>query len=120
MDYIKQFTRIMLLLFLGYCIEHFLNLTIPGTVIAMIVLFLALLTKKLKIEDVEAVSDFIVKNILLFYIVPAVGIMIYVNLILEEFIAIIIPLTVSILVGLFVAGKVTEILLKIREGKYNG
>lgn len=117
MDYVKQFTRIVVILFLGYCIEYVFKLPIPGTVIGMVLLFIALITKKFKLEDVEAVSNFIIKNILLFYIVPAVGIMIYLELIIEEFIAIIIPVTTSILVGLFVAGKVTEILIKKKEDK---
>lgn len=112
MKIVKQFALILFILYLGYVIEYLFNIPVPANVIAMMLLFLALLTGAIKLKDIEEASNFIIRYLAVFYVVPSVGIMLYLDLLKKEFITIIIPVFISIILGFFVAGKVTELFMK--------
>lgn len=48
---------------------------IPGSVIGMVLLFVALLLKLVKPEEVRPVADFLTKNMSLFFVPASIGIM---------------------------------------------
>ena len=114
MKAVKQMGIILFLLYLGHIIESGFNIPVPANVIGMVFLFLALLTEVIKLEDVEEVAGFIIQYLAIFYVVPSVGMMLYLNLMIEEFVTIIIPVLISIILGIFAAGKVTELFMKGR------
>ncbi len=112
MKIVKQFLIILTALFVGYLIGIITNIPIPANVIGMVLLFLALATKLIKPKDIKEVGDFIVGHLAVFYVVPSVGLMVYLDIFKKDFIIIFVPVLTSIIVGFFVAGKVTEILIK--------
>lgn len=112
MKIVKQFAIILSILYLGYAIVSLFHLPIPANVIGMVLLIIALISKIIKLEDVEEVSKFIIQYLTIFFIAPSAGIMMYFNLFRKEFVAIFIPLLLSIILGFFVSGKVTELLMK--------
>ena len=116
MKVVKQFSIILSALFIGYFLERFFKIPMPANVLGMIILFLALYIKIIKLEDVKEVGDFIIKHLAIFYVVPSVGIMVYLDLLKTNFLVIIVPVLISIVLGFFVAGKVTEIMIK-KESK---
>ncbi len=111
MKIVKQFAIILLFLYFGYLTERIFNIPVPANVIGMVFLFLALITKVVKLEKVEDASNFVIQYLAVFYLVPSVGIILYLDLLKNEFIKIIIPVFISIILGLLVAGKVTELLM---------
>lgn len=114
---IKQFFLVFLPLFLGYCIISLTGLPIPSNVVGLVLLFLALCLGIIKLKHVEKVSDFIIKYLAIFFVVPTVGIMVYFDVIANQAVKILVPLMASILLGFFVAGKVTEIAIAILDKK---
>ncbi|NLK72516.1 MAG: CidA/LrgA family protein [Clostridiales bacterium] len=112
MKIVKQFAIVFFILYLGYVIVSLLHLPIPANVVGMVLLLLALIAKIIKREDAEDVSAFIIQYLPVFFIAPSAGIMLYFDLFKKEFLAIFIPLLISIILGFLVAGKVTELLMK--------
>lgn len=112
---IKQFFILFVTLFMGYLIVYFTGIPIPANVIGLLLLFIALCTGVVKLKHVDKVSEFVIKYLAIFFVVPTVGIMVYLDLIASEAVKILVPLLVSILLGFFVAGKSTEICIKILE-----
>lgn len=106
---------ILAALFLGNLTTKILHLPIPANVVGFILLFGALCFRVIKLSHVERVSDIIINNLALFFVVPSVGIMVHFDLIKENFIEIFVPLLLSILVGMFTAAKVTEVLIHLMD-----
>lgn len=114
---IKEFFIVLGALFLGYLISGALNVPIPSNVLGFLVLLLALCTGLLKVKHVEKVSDFIIRHLSIFFVVPTVGIMVHFQLIYSQFIKILVPLMLSILLGYLAAGKVTEMIINYADKK---
>lgn len=70
---IKQFFVIFLFSFLGEMLSKLVP--IPGSVIGMVLLFLALHFKWVKLSQVEETGNWLVANMGLFFVPPGVGLM---------------------------------------------
>lgn len=114
---IRQFFLIFLPLFLGYCIVSVTGIPIPANVVGLVLLFVALCCGVIKLKQVDKISDGIIKYLAVFFVVPTVGIMVYADVIANQAVKILVPLIVSILLGFFVAGKVTEISIFLLDKK---
>ncbi|HYE68233.1 MAG TPA: CidA/LrgA family protein [Anaerovoracaceae bacterium] len=112
---LKQVFIILSALFLGYAVSIVVHLPIPANVIGFALLFAALCMGIIKLHHVDRVSDFIIKYLAVFFVTPTIGIMQYFDLIGEQFLHIIVPLMASILIGFFVAAKVTELFIQLAE-----
>lgn len=77
---IKGSFYILLFYFLGELISKAISGFIPGSVIGMILLFCALYFKLLNPENVKGVATSITKNMAVFFIPAAVGLMVYASL----------------------------------------
>ncbi len=75
MNCVKGIFIILLFLALGILCSHAIDHFLPGSVIGMVLLFLALKMKLVKPEDVRPVADFLTKNMTLFFLPATIGIM---------------------------------------------
>ncbi|MEI8216912.1 MAG: CidA/LrgA family protein [Eubacteriales bacterium] len=117
--FIKQFLIILTPLFLGYFISTYTHLPLPSNVIGLVILFLFLIFGIVKLKWVEETAEWILRYLALFFVVPTVGIMVHFNLLSKQAVQIFVPLLLSILIGLFVSGKVTELLIRKSKGGWN-
>ncbi len=113
--YIKQLYILLGVLFIGAVASDGLGVPLPSNVIGLLLLLLALIFGWVKLKDVEETADFIIKHLALFFVAPTVGLMLYFDLMRESFLQIAIPLFSSILIGYFVAGKVTQAVISLQE-----
>jgi holin-like protein len=60
---------------LGEVVSVFLPLPVPGAVLSMIVLFLLLVFKVVKVDHIRQKADFLLKNMAFFFIPAGVGIL---------------------------------------------
>ncbi|AIF68514.1 effector of murein hydrolase [Palaeococcus pacificus DY20341] len=97
-------------LFMGEAIAEIFELSVPGNVIGMMLLTLALLTNIVKLEDVEREAEFFVRNMSVMFIPPGVGIVLYWGLIKSQAIPIFGALIVSFLLTLLLTAKFVELL----------
>ena len=60
MRFVFQFLIIMVFAFLGELLHHFIPLPIPASIYGIVLLFLALETKILKVSDIKETSSFLI------------------------------------------------------------
>ncbi len=75
MHIIKGIFVILVFLALGNLGSWAMGNFLPGSVVGMVLLFLALVTKIVKAETVRPVADFLTKNMTLFFLPASIGIM---------------------------------------------
>lgn len=73
MKFLKQLMIILVTYFIGQVLQTLLHLPIPGSVIGLILLFLALQKGIIKVEMIEDVCDFLLSNMSFFFIPAGVG-----------------------------------------------
>ncbi|MFW5945983.1 MAG: CidA/LrgA family protein [Candidatus Natronoplasma sp.] len=96
--------------FLGEVTMELINLPIPGSVLGMILLALALAGDMIDLKDVEREAEFFVDNMSIMFIPPGVGVMLYFGLLRDEFIPVIGALVLSFVITIVVTGKIVEVL----------
>ena len=117
MKELKGFFILMLCFYLGDILQKSLHLIAPGAVIGMAILLILLLTKVVKLDHVEASSNFIVANMMLTFIPGGVKLIAVKDELFTNIVPILVILIVSTLVTMLVTGYVVQIL--IRMGRKN-
>ena len=107
----KEFNIILALYLIGEGISLLLPFTFPGSVIGMFLLFLALVFKLLKIDDIKSVSQFLLKYMVLFFIPAGVSVMSSFALIEEHLASIILTLVLSALFMLVFISLIVDYLV---------
>jgi len=120
---IKQIVLIFAICFVGEIISSFLPVPFPGSVIAMVLLFLCLILKVIRMEAVSELSDFLLGNMTLLFIPPTVSIIEYTEILKSvfwRFLFICLVTTVICFVCTAYSVKATMyIMKKLKEGKNN-
>lgn len=94
---------------IGEVIARGFGWAIPGSIIGMILLTLALEFKLLKLSQVEDVSDFLIRNMAFFFVPPGVGLMVNLQLIADNWFAITVATLLSTILVLVITGLVAQI-----------
>lgn len=94
---------------IGEVIVTLCNWAIPGSIIGMILLTLALEFKIIKLSQVEDVSDFLIRNMAFFFVPPGVGLMVNLQLIADNWFTITMATLLSTVLVLVVTGGVAQI-----------
>lgn len=110
---VRGFAILLLLQFLGELISVGLNLPIPGNVLGMGLLLLALNLKLVRAEWVEDAVELLLSNLALFFVPAGVGVMVYLDLIALEWL----PILVSTVLSTFVVMAVTGWTAKFLENR---
>ncbi|MGO1372101.1 MAG: CidA/LrgA family protein [Senegalia sp. (in: firmicutes)] len=73
MKFLRRFAIILIFFILGELINNTLHIPIPGNIIGMILLFLSLYFKIIKLELIEDVGNFLLDHLAFFFIAPGVA-----------------------------------------------
>lgn len=103
---------------LGNSIAQVLNIGIPGSLIGMGMLFLLMERQWVKLEWIEAGANFLIAELLLFFIPAAIGVMQYKDLFQSELTSFLLVIVSSTILILLTAGALTE--LTSRHGEKKG
>lgn len=114
---VKGLFHILLFYFLGEMLSLVLGGLLPGSVLGMVLLFLALYFKVVKPENVKDAATIITKNMAVFFIPAAVGIMVYVELFSKSLMIIASAIVVSTVLTLVTVALVQENFEKRRKPK---
>lgn len=119
MKYVKQIIVIIVVLIMGNILSYLIQsiIPIPGSIYGMIGLFILLSTGVLKIEMVEDVGEFLLKHMGLFFIPLGVSLMTSLDLVKNVWLELLIGLAISCFVVMLVTSKVTEVVIRFKEGK---
>lgn len=105
---IKGILYLFLFLVLGEIIVHYGSIPIAGNIVGMILIFMALKFKLIKLEDVKPASDKFIKYMVLFFVPYGVGLMAFYNVIKAHWIAIVVATVVSTILTLYVTGLIQQ------------
>ncbi|MGG1688761.1 CidA/LrgA family holin-like protein [Heyndrickxia ginsengihumi] len=114
------FLQVLLLLLFTKAMNWFvylLHLPLPGNILSMMILFVLLQTKIIKLAWIEFGVNFLLAELLLFFIPSAVGVIKYKTLLLEnglEIMAVLITSLITVMIG---SGWIADEILKRREVK---
>ena len=112
MKIIKQFTIIIALSFIGEVLHALIPFPIPAGIYGILLLFLALERKILKVDDIEEVSSFLIFIMPLLFVPPAVGLIDAWNELrssLTAYVTIIVAVTFIVMIA---TGRITQWFLR--------
>lgn len=109
---IKGSFYILFFYFVGELLSLLLHGFLPGSVIGMLLLFLSLFFKILNPEKVRTAATTITKNMAVFFVPAAVGVMAYWELFSKNLLAIVSAIAVSTILTLATVALVQEKLEK--------
>ena len=101
---IRQCFIIFGCLAIGELLVWLTGITIPSSIIGMLLLAALLQTKVIKEEWVKGMSDFLISNMGFFFVPPGVALMLYLDIIQAELVPIVVATVVSTVLVLIVTG----------------
>lgn len=104
--------------FVGDTLSNSLHLPVPGSILGMIFLFLALNFKVLKFTDVDEVGSFLINNMTILFLPAGVGIMAKWSLISDFWWQIALIVLLALIVNVFVLGHLVQFIKVKYEGDY--
>ena len=115
MKYMRQFGIILGVTCAGELMKYFIPLPIPGSIYGLLLMFVLLLTKVIKVENVKDVGEFLIEIMSLMFIPAGVGLMASWGE-LQGFLVPLLVITVSTtFIVIFVTGKVTDFMMDRKE-----
>ena len=112
LSFVRGFIIIFLFLAVGKVISAQLPIEFPGSIIALLLLFLGLTTRLIKIEWVIDSANFTLKYMVILFIPLAVGLINYFDLLLSNWIVILFSTFFSSFLILFTVGHLFQYLNK--------
>ena len=104
----KEFAVLASLYMLGDFLSHWLGLLLPGSIVGMLLLLILLFSGILKLEQIEKLSDALLRHLNLLFLPAAVGIMVYAKNFSGNIIEILLIVLFSTVVVLAVTGKTVD------------
>ncbi|WP_375143138.1 CidA/LrgA family protein [Paenibacillus sp. D2_2] len=96
-------------------IVKWLHLPIPGTILGIIILFILLKTNVIKLSWIEQGANWLLAELLLFFIPAAVGVMNYMSLLEQDGIRILLVVISSTVIVMASSGLVASRISKRKE-----
>lgn len=109
----RQLAIIIGCLAAGELVVWLTGVTIPSCILGMLLLTGLLKAKIIKLEWVETISNFLVKNMGFFFVPPSVSLMLYFDIIKAEIVPIAVATIVSTVLVLVVTGWVHQLTRKL-------
>ena len=115
MKYLKQLGIITLVSFAAELTEHFVPLPVPAGVYGLIYMFVLLLTKAIKLSDVENVADFMLAIMPFFFVAPTVSLMTSFDTIKGSVLKLLSACFISAVATIAVTGFVAQVIVRAQE-----
>ncbi len=118
MKYVIQFLIIAAFSFAGEVLHFIIPLPVPASIYALILLFLALEFKWVKVNDIREVSSFLIAAMPIMFIPAAVGLLDSWGIVKSSIVPYLVVTVISTFVVMAVSGAVTQLVIK-KEHKSN-
>lgn len=100
MNFINGITLLLVYQLLGEALVIFFALPVPGPVVGMILLFLSLLLRGRSTAGMDDSSNALLNHLSLLFVPAGVGLMVHLNLIVDQWLPILLTLVLSTLITL--------------------
>ncbi|MEL6940908.1 MAG: CidA/LrgA family protein [Cyanobacteria bacterium J06598_1] len=108
MKFLNGFTVLLLFQLVGETTVHLLHLSIPGSVLGMVLLFVALLLRRRVAKSLDTASTGLLSHLSLLFVPAGVGVMAQFNRIANEWVSISIALVMSTLITLAATAAIMQ------------
>ena len=113
-----QLMIIFMISLVGEGISSVFHLPVPGSIIGLVLLFLALQFKLLRLRHISMVGNFLLANMTILFLPPAVGIMYKFQVIAPYLLLIILIVLGAIVLNVCVIAVVVQLIKTRFEGDY--
>lgn len=110
MKFLRQFLIILVICLFGEIINRFFKIPIPGNVIGMVILLLALTTGVIKLKQIEDVSEFLLNHLAFFFVPAGVQILTSFDVIKGSLFSILFIILTSTVVVMSITGITVQLL----------
>lgn len=117
MKYIEQLMVIILFSFIGELLNYLIPLPIPASIYGMILLFIALSTKIIKLKQVEETGEYLMSIMLMFFVPAGVGIMDTFFQYQSSMVKIIVIVVISTIIVQAITGLISQVIIRITNKK---
>lgn len=115
-----QFMIILIFSVVGELISSVFHLPVPGSIIGLLLLFLALQFKLIRLRHIYSVGKFLLDNMTILFLPAGVGVMQYFDVIIPKILTILIITLGAMVINLLVIGFVVTWIKTRFEGDYKG
>ncbi|WP_318714278.1 CidA/LrgA family protein [Treponema sp.] len=115
MNYVKQFCIILAFSFTGEVLNRLIPLPVPASIYGLVLLFLTLEFKIIKVEHIKEVSKFLLGIMSIFFVPSSVGFINALPLMKKYGIQFALIGIISTFIVFGVTGRITQQLMKIRN-----
>ena len=112
MKYIRQFLIILLISFLGELLKYIIPLSVPASIYGMVLMFLALELKILKVSDVKETSTFLIEIMPLMFVPAGVGLLDSWEALQPIWVQVVIITLISTVVVMGISGTITQWVIR--------
>ncbi|MBN6066496.1 CidA/LrgA family protein [Aggregatibacter actinomycetemcomitans] len=114
-DLARSLLLLYFMLYLGGLIAHFVPVGIPSSIWGLLLLFMCLIARIIKIEWVMFSSNLLIRYMALLFVPVSVGIIKYSGLLLDQMKELLLPNIVSTCVTLVVIGLFSDYLFSLKS-----
>lgn len=117
MTIVGEFSIILTILLISQGIQMYFKLSIPPTIIGMIVLLLSLIFGIIKFHWVEKIADLLIKYLSIMFIPAGVGIINELHFLRGNIIALLFILTLTTVIVMLVTGYTVQYFIRLKKGE---
>lgn len=115
MKYLAQLTIILAVSLVSEALGYFIPLPVPASVYGLVIMFLLLWTKVIKLSQVENVADFFLQIMPFFFVAPTVGLITSFDAIRGNVLWLVLMCFISTVVTIAVTGTVAQLVMKLMK-----
>ena len=115
MKYIRQFLIILLISFLGELLKYIIPLSVPASIYGMVLMFLALELKILKVSDVKETSTFLIEIMPPMFIPAAVGLIVTWSDLKVILVPVLVITCITTVFVMVVTGRTAQAVMHLKE-----
>ncbi len=115
MKYLKQILIVLGISLLGEVLKELIPLPISASVYGLVLMFLALEFKIIKVEHVKETSNFLIEIMPFLFLPAAVGLMDTWDILKQDLVAYVVITVVTTYLVMYVAGKATQVVMKRKQ-----
>lgn len=112
MKYVFQFLLILLVSFVAEILHALIPLPVPASIYGLVILFVLLCTKAVRLEHVEKAGDFLLKVMPMLFIPAGVGVMTAAELLYRNLWVVLVSMTAVTAFVMVVTGVIAQALTK--------
>lgn len=116
----KLFREVLIILgiyLLGELLSSLLHLPIPGNILGMVILFILLCTKVIKVDNISNVTNFLLDHLAFFFIPAGVGLMTSIGIIKSTWWQLLVVCISTTIIIIGVTGIIVQIISRRTKEK---